>query len=118
MPPHLVMQAWEKYPIQQVSKAGFGARIGAIERKWPGFPAKPDHRAPFQHYCVLFGHEHAISSSHTTASINASAGSPSKPANALGGVLSTYEFFVTSDKPPPKPMFCGTKVLPALKRSN
>jgi hypothetical protein len=32
--------------------------------------------------------------------------------------LPTYEFLVTSDKPPPKPVFCGTKVLPALKRSN
>jgi hypothetical protein len=92
MPPHLVMQAWEKYSIQQVSKAGFGARIGAIERKWPGFPAKPDHGAPFQHYCVLFGHEHAKSSSHTTASINASAGSPPKPANALGGVVPPMSF--------------------------
>src|SRR5229473_7985582 len=43
IPPHLVMQAWEKYSIQHVSKAGRAARIGAIIRKRPSFPAKPDH---------------------------------------------------------------------------
>ena len=32
-----------KDSIHHVSKAGRAARIGAIERKWPGFPAKPDH---------------------------------------------------------------------------
>jgi hypothetical protein len=81
MPSHLVMQAWEKYSIQHVAKAGAAARIGAIERKWPGFPAKPDHGAPFLRYGVLFGHEHANFSIQTTASINAGAGSPpSKPA--------------------------------------
>jgi len=87
MPPHLVMQAGEKDSIHHVSKAGRAARIRAIERKWPGFPAKPDHGAPFLHDCVLFGHEHANSSIATTASINASAGSPPKPANAPGGVF-------------------------------
>jgi hypothetical protein len=35
----------------------------------------------------LFGHEHANSSIATTASINARAGSPPKPANALRGVF-------------------------------
>jgi hypothetical protein len=67
------MQAWEEDSIQHVAKAGSAARIGAIERKWPGFPAKPDHGAPFFHYCVLFGHEHANFSIQTTMSINARA---------------------------------------------
>jgi hypothetical protein len=98
MSPHLVMQAWEKHSVQHVSKAGRAARIGAIVRKWPGFPAKPDHGAPFLHYCVLFGHEHANFSIQTTASINACAGSPPKPANALGGTFllmrfTTYEIY-------------------------
>src|SRR6266702_1710298 len=53
--PHLVMQAGEKDSIHHVSKAGRAARIGAIERKWPGLPAKPDHGEPFRHHCVLFG---------------------------------------------------------------
>jgi hypothetical protein len=104
------MEAWEKHPIQHVVEAAFWARIGAIEGKLPLLPTKPDHGAPFLHYCVFFGHEHWKFSIHMTAAINASAGSPPKPANALGGVR--------SDKPPPKPVFCGTKVLPALKRSN
>jgi hypothetical protein len=85
------MQAGEKDSIQHVSKAGRAARIGAIERKWPGFPAKPDHGAPFLHYCFLFGHGHANSSIATAASINASAGSPPKPANAPGGVFHLCE---------------------------
>jgi hypothetical protein len=91
MPPHLVMQAWEKDFIQHVPKAGRVARIGAIERKWPGLPPKPDHGAPFLHYRVLFGHEHATFSIQTTASINASAGSPPKPANTPGDVFFTDE---------------------------
>jgi hypothetical protein len=117
MSPHLVMQARKKSSIQQVSETGFGARIGAIERKWPGFPAKPNHGAPFHRYCVLFGYEHADFSCHTTAFINASAGSPPKPANALGGAFPPASL-VTSDKPPLKPVSRGAEVLPALKRSN
>jgi hypothetical protein len=58
MPSHLVMQAREKHSVQQVSKAGLGARIGAIEGKWPLFPAKADHGAPSFHHCIFFGHEH------------------------------------------------------------
>jgi hypothetical protein len=53
------MQAWEKHLIQPAFNAFLGARMGAIERKWPGFPAKPDHGAPFVCYRVLFGREHA-----------------------------------------------------------
>jgi hypothetical protein len=70
------MQAGEKYSIQHVSKAGRAAQIGAIIRKWPAFPAKPNHGAPFLHYGVLFGYEHATSPLQTTTSINASAGLP------------------------------------------
>src|SRR5229473_5112110 len=81
IPPHLVMQAWEKYSIQHVSKAGRAARIGAIVRKWPGFPAKPNHGAPFLHHCILFGQEHGNFSVQTTASIHANTGSPPRPAN-------------------------------------
>jgi hypothetical protein len=66
MPPHLVMQTREKHSIQHVPEAAFGARIGAIEGKWPRFPAKPDHRAPFLHHCVFFGHEHWNFSIHMT----------------------------------------------------
>jgi hypothetical protein len=55
----------------------FAARMGAIERKWPGFPAKPDHGAPLVYYRVLFGHEHA-NFSIQTASINASSGRTSE----------------------------------------
>jgi hypothetical protein len=58
MSPHLVMQTWEKHSIQHVLEATLGAWIGAIERKWPFFPTKADHRAPFLHHCVFFGHEH------------------------------------------------------------
>jgi hypothetical protein len=58
MPPHLVVQAREKHSIQHVLEATFGAWIGAIERKWPFFPTKADHRAPFFHHGVFFGHEH------------------------------------------------------------
>jgi len=66
MPPHLVMQAREQHPVQHVSKAGFGARIGAIEGKWPLFPTKPDHGTPPLHRCVFFGHDHWLFSIHTT----------------------------------------------------
>src|ERR1700737_571586 len=66
----LVMRVWEKHLIQPAFNAFFGARIGAIERKWPGFPARPDHGAPFVYYRVLFGHEHAIFSIQTTASMS------------------------------------------------
>jgi hypothetical protein len=58
MPPHLVMQAWEKHSIQHVLETRFGARIGAIEGEWPLFPTKSDHGAPFLHHCVFFGHKH------------------------------------------------------------
>ena len=58
MPPHLVMQAREKHSVQHGVKAGFGARIGAIDGKCPLLPAKPDHGAPFLHHGVFFGHEH------------------------------------------------------------
>jgi hypothetical protein len=93
------MQAWEKHSVQHVVKAGFGARIGAIEGKWPLFPAKPDHGAPSLHHCVFFGHEHWKFSIHMTASINAIAGSPPKPANALSEV--TFQVRVLS--PPTNP---------------
>jgi hypothetical protein len=47
VPPHLAMQAREKLPVQPGFDAFFGTGIGAIERKCPGFPTKPDHGAPF-----------------------------------------------------------------------
>jgi hypothetical protein len=75
MSSHLVVQAREKDSIHHVAKAGAAARIGAIERNWPGFPAKPNHGAPFRPDRVLFGYEHGNSSIHA-ASTNASAGSP------------------------------------------
>jgi hypothetical protein len=101
--PHLVMQAGEKYSIQHVSKAGRAARIGAIIRKWPAFPAKPDHGAPFLHYGVLFGYEHA------TFSI---ANDDVHQRECRPAFLPMR--FVTPDKPPPKPVFRAMKVLPAL----
>jgi hypothetical protein len=58
MPPHLMMQAWEEHSIEHVLETGFGPRIGAIEGKWPFFPTKPDHWAPFLHHGIFFGHEH------------------------------------------------------------
>jgi hypothetical protein len=61
MPPHLMVEAWKKHSKQHVVEAGFRTWIGAIERKRPGFPAQPDHGAPFLIHCVLFGHEHANS---------------------------------------------------------
>jgi hypothetical protein len=80
MSPHLVMQAWEKHSIQHVLEATFGARIGAIERKWPFFPTKADHRAPFLHHGVFFGHEHWKFSIQMTALSMRVPGSPPKPA--------------------------------------
>jgi len=116
MPPHLVMQAWEKYSIQQVSKAGFGARIGAIERKWPGFPAKPDHGAPFLHYRVLFGHEHGNFSIQTTTSINAS---PAHRQNqrTLSEVFFTYEI-CHSRQIPAETSVLRNESFTGLERSN
>jgi hypothetical protein len=111
MPSHLVMQAREKHPVQQVSEAGLGARVGAIEGKLPLFPAKPDHGAPFLHHRVFFGHEHWKSSIHMTASTNASAGSPPKPANAPRNNFSEGLCHVR-----PTPSLCA-KPSPALKRS-
>ncbi len=110
-PPHLMMQPREKYSIQHVSKAGRAARIGAIIRKWPGFPAKPDHGAPLLHDCVLFGQEHATSPS--TAYVDASAGSAATTSKRSRRRFSPMRF-VTSDKSPPKPVIRGTKVRPAL----
>jgi hypothetical protein len=66
MPSHLVMQARKKHPVQHVVESAFGAWIGAIERKCPLLPAKPDHGAPFLHHGVFFGHEHWIFSIHMT----------------------------------------------------
>jgi hypothetical protein len=111
MPPHLVMQAREKHSVQHVVKAAFGARIGAIEGKCPLLPAKPDHGAPFLHHCVFFGHEHwnFLHDGHMTASINASTGSPPKPANAFSEV--TVQNMGLSH--PTKPtLFAKTKVRP------
>jgi hypothetical protein len=118
MPPHLVVQAWEKHSVQHVPKAGFGTRIGAIEGKWPLFPAKPDHGAPFLHHGVFFGHKHwkfSIHDGHMTASINASAGSPPKPANALSEV--TFQGRVLSHPTNPTALR-ETKAPTALKRTN
>src|SRR5258708_39479660 len=98
---------------QSFCESGAAARIGAIERQWPGFPAKPDHGAPLLHDGVLFGQEHASSPFTRTASINAGAGSLPKPANALGGCSSTYEIChirQTSAETNVR----GTKVFPAL----
>jgi len=81
----------KKIRYVMLRKRRAAARIGAIERQWPGFPAKPDHGAPLLHDGVLFGQEHASSPFTRTASINAGAGSLPKPANALGGCSSTYE---------------------------
>jgi hypothetical protein len=101
MPPHLVMQAREKHSVQHVVETALGARIGAIEGKCPLLPAKPDHGAPFLHHCVFFGHEHwnflRSHDGHTTASINATAGLPPKPANALSEA--TFKAIVASDQP-------------------
>jgi len=101
MPPHLVMQAREKHSVQHVVEAALGARIGAIEGKCPLLPAKPDHGAPFFHHGIFFGHEHwnflRSHDGHTTASINATAGLPPKPANALSEA--TFKAFVASDQP-------------------
>jgi hypothetical protein len=58
MPSHLVMQAREKHSIHHVLEAVLVARIGAIERELPLFPAKPDHGAPFLHHGIFFSHEH------------------------------------------------------------
>src|SRR5262249_27554541 len=66
MPPHLVMQAWEKHSIQHVLETAFGARIGAIEGKRPLLPAQPDHGTPFLHHGVFFGHEHWATSINMT----------------------------------------------------
>jgi hypothetical protein len=111
MPPHLVMQAGEKHSVQHVVKAAFGARIGAIEGKCPLFPAKPDHGAPFLHHGVFFGHEHwnflHSHEGHPTASLNATAGSPPKPANALWEV--TFKALSHPTKPNP---FRETEVRP------
>jgi hypothetical protein len=116
MPPHLVMQAREKHSVQHIVEAAFGARIGAIEGKCPLLPAKPDHGTPFLHHGVFFGHEHwnflHSHDGHTTASINATAGLPPKPANALSEV--TFKDLVTSDQTQP---FSRNRS-PALKRSN
>jgi hypothetical protein len=87
VPPHLVMQAREKHPVQHVSDAGSGSCIDAIKGKLLRIQAKPDHGAPPFHHGVFFGHEHwKILPSHDdqmTASIDARAGSPSKPAKAF-----------------------------------
>jgi hypothetical protein len=103
MPSHLVMQARKKHPVQHVVESAFGAWIGAIERKCPLLPAKPDHGAPFLHHGVFFGHEHwnflHSHDGHTTASINATAGSPPKPANALGSDLSKASSPILFAKP-------------------
>jgi hypothetical protein len=89
------MRAWEKHLIQPAFYACFAAWMGALERKLPGFPAKPDHGAPFVHYRVLFGHEHANFSIQTTASSNASSG---EPANALGSDF-THEIGHIQERP-------------------
>jgi len=84
--PHLVMQAWEKYSIQHVSKAGSGPDWSDYtQMAW--LPSEAGSWAPLLHDCVLFGQEHGNFSIQTTASIHASASSPPKPANALGGVF-------------------------------
>ena len=117
VPPHLVMQARKKHSVQHVVKAAFGARIGAIEGKCPLLPAKPDHGAPLLHHCVFFGHEHwnflHSHDGHMTASINATAGSPPKPANALSEVT-----FQTRASSRPTNLPFSQNPSPALKRSN
>jgi hypothetical protein len=117
MPPHLVMRAWEKHSIQHVAKGGFGARIGTIEGKWPpseagssGIISSSPRLLRSRALDNLHSHD-----GHMAASINASAGSPPKPANAC----SEATFHVSRLTRPTNPTaFRETKVLPALKRSN
>ena len=104
------MQAWEKHLVQPAFKAFFGARIGAIERKWPGFQRSR-----------IMGHHlfNTASCSVTSMRISPfkrrrpSTRVPAEPANALGSDFTPMRF-VTSKKAPPKPLIRGTKVWPAL----
>jgi hypothetical protein len=96
----------EKYSMQHVSKAGRAARIGAIIRKWPAFPAKADHGAPFLHYGVLLGYE------HVTFSISNDDVHQRECRPAFLPMR-----FVTPDKPPPKPVF-RHESFTGLERSN
>jgi hypothetical protein len=97
--PHVVVQAREKQAIQHVAKAGAAARIGAIVRKWPGFPAKPDNG---HHFFMM-----------VSCSVTSNAGSPPKPANALGGGFPPAGSSRPTTPAETKPIR-GTNVLPAL----
>jgi hypothetical protein len=67
-----------KHSTQHVLDAVFGTGIGAVERKWPGFPTQPDHGAPFLHDGVLFGDEHRTSPFTWRLAINARCGPAAK----------------------------------------
>jgi hypothetical protein len=58
--PHPMMQAWEKISGTACCESGT-ADWSDYTRMGPGFPAQPDHRAPFRQHGFLFGHEHANS---------------------------------------------------------
>jgi hypothetical protein len=103
------MQAWEKHLIDPAFNAFFETGIGAIERKWPGLPAKPDHRAPFVYYSVLFGHEHA-----NFSPFKRRRSCEFRPNRRTLSEVTLPMRFVTSKNATPKPLIRGTKVWAAM----
>jgi hypothetical protein len=74
--PHQAMDVRKEFPVHHVPETGHPAWIGAIERQGSRSPAKPDHRAPFRGFCILFTHQHAGFSLHMTASFEECGSTP------------------------------------------